>query len=534
MMRLGRLPEKTSMGFVVPGKRRSFIALGGECWDQSNCRAVGVLVSSVRIALLCLLLAHAAVPPRPLAAVAGATVVVIAIFCEYTIRKGFWPAAMALLMLSHFCYGYLWNFVGLAAVITVALDPRWRPRRTGRMKTDGAANALLLVLFANNLLGWVVKNEAPLGSRLAGALIFCGFVAVFLQLSREPMTTSRVHTFLGITGLMAAWLVAVGILQRLRLNTIPSPMLGYYDERAITQTRGSIASFSLFDHTELYGEYAALVFVLFIPFWIFRLRAMGATAKWAAAIPLISVGNMFLSSARSAFVISAVGIALYAVIFMRDLRRVSVAWSRILVLGALSVSAMLCVGGLFGVEGVVRKFQEGKPAGSITVAGLISGEDINRGRPFEIGWRRLREGSWWLGYGSGLYQSNVLAWTGSPTGTVAASGRSDRYADLHNLYFQAIMLYGWSGAAAFFGLILLPLVRIWRARMAAGHEILRALGTALAICWLLFLVDEWKIAALRSENYQLIMWIWLALTHSVSRSLMAVPIKQMAMKCTNC
>ena len=485
------------------------------------------------VSALCLAAGHFAIPPfRSQLLLVGSAVFLLATVVWYVLKRGFWQSAMLLLVLSHFCYGNgsggLWNFWALAAIMGTLL---WLPRvralhRDRLLKGDGLTFLFVLVLLISNVLGWVLKNPAPLWILIQGASPLLAYLLVFWKLSRTPVTPARVHLFLALTAVMAVWMLAVGVTQRAGLNSINSPIFGYYDPTIATSRHAdeySRADTSLFDHSELYGEYAALVLILFLPFLMTRAQQSFRAVTFLAV--LVSAGNILLSSSRSCVVISFLGLLL-TVIAMRHARLLRAESYMRILLSIVAVAVFVAwTGDYFGFNVVTNKFT-GTSSQSLTLEGVLTGSSINREVVFQTGFNRLRKESWWVGYGSGLPDYNLAAWTGSTSGLVLGSRGWTQLADLHSQYMQAVILNGWIGTAAYCGLLILPLLRLARSlpRVAAAGET-GTLAIGLGVCFAVFLVDQYKIAALRSMNYQMLHWIWLGIAHATTRALLTSPAR---------
>ena len=150
----------------------------------------------------------------------------------------------------------------------------------------------------------------------------------------------------------------------------------------------------------------------------------------------------------------------------------------------------------------------------ITYESIISGEDINREVAFEIGRDIINRENWMLGYGWGTNSSNRIAWFET----------DDFYrSDPHSIYYSLPPLFGWFGSLAFLLIFIFLIFRLFKKiYMSKYIDFLNILRFGFIFLLIFFLINEYKITALSSPHYFMIIWIWLGMACSI-----LLPIKSM-------
>jgi len=240
-------------------------------------------------------------------------------------------------------------------------------------------------------------------------------------------------------------------------------------------------------------------------------RAMGVSQYLLVATVLIFTLCMIMSETRSSILLLCFAMVGYLILF--SFVQVKSIDSRKSFLGLLIVGSLILVAlwNVIGGEYIWNRLN-GLDFDQFAISDLTSGERINRLQPFLIGVDRLRERNWIFGFGSGIPESDRMAWFGY---------QNSPYLDYHSLYLSLPMLYGWAGAGAFIALIVFTAGRcLWAVRRYRKEiHFLTPVCLGLTVFWVLFLVNEYKISILRMANYQMIVWIWLGISHAVVNAL---------------
>ena len=83
------------------------------------------------------------------------------------------------------------------------------------------------------------------------------------------------------------------------------------------------------------------------------------------------------------------------------------------------------------------------------------------------------------------------------------------------------MIYGWGGAASFILLLLYLTVKTWSKYLKYRKIDIPLLNLllGLAVFFLIFIIDQYKINILRTPNFHMIIWIWMGITVSAYNSM---------------
>jgi hypothetical protein len=231
-------------------------------------------------------------------------------------------------------------------------------------------------------------------------------------------------------------------------------------------------------------------------------------------VAIICVAIMVLANMRAAALESIVLIVIYSAMFTIFYRR-SFRYSRYInIFSATLVFLLVSFGTLVGLEYMLKELQEVKIS---SIEDIETGEAINRAGAWSYGVQLIENGSWWVGFGHGVAESNTIAWGGKRAlaGSVGGGGH------LHNLYLALPTLYGWLGSVAYISLFLLTVFRLLTAvKKHSFDRLMTVVCLGFLMSLILFLVDEFKAGnAVQYINYPMIVFIWLGLAIAAVRTL---------------
>jgi len=432
------------------------------------------------------------------------------------IRRDIFAFVMTIYVASHFSYGDnhggLWN---LLAVVVVSI---FFPFIYNNVSVRGGSiliRGLLGIFILSNVAGWVIVNPLPLESLVKGIAAFFGYMLIFYLSSNISITKERVKIYISIVTVLIIYQFIISIFQYYQLADWSSPIVGgnTLGTMVVTEVNRPVGTIQ---HFELFAEYAVLMSCLLVP-----MLSSSTTKKelrlsylQIIAVLIVCCGIVIITSVRAAAILMVLTIVLYYLLlvsrFIKSLDKIS---------QQLKLAMIFMV--VFPVASIYVGYKELKDdfnnvdIENITIQNVISGKAINRGPLIVAALNRIESESWILGFGSGTIQSNQWAWFGYDP-----ERRRPPAAGYHNLYLSIIMVYGWIGAFAFLGIVLTIVFKLLviciKNRRNKSYLVILALG--MGIMWCIFLIDEYKISILRNSNYQMIIWILLGLSYSLTKS----------------
>jgi hypothetical protein len=271
----------------------------------------------------------------------------------------------------------------------------------------------------------------------------------------------------------------------------------------------------LFTNSELCAEYFCFVFVFALIFAGYNkgIAALQINKVFPSLALIISLSMLVLSTSRAAMLLSAAaafGIILVNLITVPSFKGLLRIFSFLIILFIVGGSTLL-LSDFIGLDRVKDKFALLKPT-KMNTQTIISGKETNRFTAFEAGFRRLDSKSWWIGYGYTLPENNMKS---------MGFNKHDIIKDYHSLYLSLPIFYGWIGAASYLLLILITEGRIVTNYLTAKRfdHFIVPVAFGFSICWVIFLLNEYKISVTRNPQYFLLIWLLLGLTHSVANSI---------------
>jgi O-antigen ligase len=448
--------------------------------------------------------------PNPVFWGMGFFIPFILLYMVLIVKKAKFSFLLIIYILQHFNYAE--NQGGLWSLLTFALIAAYlfltKDRKPPFFSEKQYMKWLFAVLIGMHLIGVFTKNPMPLLNRLQGTTTFLSYILTYFFVSRQVITKERLRNFFWICLILSGYTVIVSINQRYSFFYFDSPMFplvmnipGYTS----THSYGTIGS------GPLLGEYMFALITFFTPFFLFKgaQKDLRVQTVWLALLAVLCCVNLVLTNSRATFILLFVMVFIYWIIQVAMARRLSFA-----AFGVTIVISIIFMGSpaFFGFDTLLERFYE-IDVRTMSTAGIITGEYVNRLNVFPFALDRLANESWMVGHGYGTFDSNTIAWFGTLDTTIY---------DLHSLYFALPMIFGWLGAAAFILIVVSVFLRllrtVWKSNNNQMPLYLRAAMIGFTIFWPLFLIDQYKVNVLAKINYQAIFWIWLGLSMALTRT----------------
>ena len=482
------------------------------------------LTGILATAFLALLAGHfVLIQYMPNAMMGGALgLLLVAMIFSYVllIRRDTFGFIILVYISSHFSYGDSHGgLFNISAFVVLAVYLATNRVREISQQRDNVMFAVLLVFILWNVLGWGMKNPVPMIPRLEGIAAFFGFVLIFYLASNVLITKERFRLFLNVTFIMVFYQFMVALNQRYGLVGWNSPLVGGYIEtgKLVTAVTEYAPTSGTLRHFELFGEYGALLTCLLVPFLSSSStqRELRFGSNRIVVMIFICLSFTVLTSNRAAAILSVLAFVLYYLIFpMQIFSSIDRFGRQIRVILVIALLVPL-IGTFIGLTQLGEDFSSLSDK-EFSTESIVSGESINRGGLITGGLMRIKQESWWVGYGYGVPRSNRWAWFG-----VDPEKKEAVVSDFHSLYMSLPMVYGWIGSFAFLSMIVITATRLFRVSLKyrKRKSFLVVLAVGFTMFWFIFLVDQYKISILRNTNYQMIFWIWLGLSNAVFKTI---------------
>ena len=139
----------------------------------------------------------------------------------------------------------------------------------------------------------------------------------------------------------------------------------------------------------------------------------------------------------------------------------------------------------------------------INANNVANGEETSRGFTYQTGFKRLLERDWVLGYGFGVGNHYSMAFFGNTDQEIR---------DYHNLYLSLPIMFGWVGGFVFLFIFINTIYKLILSYYSNKKESYSNNLIGFIFTWIIFLINEYKIQAIREPNYFMLIWIWLIIT----------------------
>ena len=467
-----------------------------------------ITTSSVKkilgVSLLCLLVGHLALEDyfsNQMTSLFGLFLIFLIIYRNYINKNDIFGFILVIFICSHFRFGVskggIFNIIIPLFILFLILEKR----KIKEVKTSNKALKLYLWIFIiSNFIGWYFKNPMSKTMLGYGILSFFGYIFIFTISNRLMLTKERLNTLIRLFVYISGYLFFVSLNQHIKIITLKTPLLVGTDIY-------SSFTYGTFGDSELFAEYSLLIFLFLTPFLLSSLtqNEIKVNRKIIIAGIIFSLINLLLTGSRSAFILLFV--SLFILFIYKSAKKVKYFNKNYLPYAIFVFCILFFINIFLNIDYVLTRMSK-LNYDQLSVESIVSGKEINRAYAFSFALDRFRSDSWYVGYGWGTNASNRTAWFINP---------EVPRADYHSLYLSLPMLFGWIGAVSFILIILntlANLIKIFRKlETSFNYLILPVFGFILLLVF--FLINEYKINAMRWPQYFMIVWIWLGLANSV-------------------
>jgi len=464
------------------------------------------------LALLLLASAHLTVKdffPNSVFWITGASLIIISCAGWLILRKDDFGLLLAIFVCAHFGFGEnqggLWSYL-IIAIVLMKLVLQSNPG----FKLSSAPNLInfLIVLFLIHQIIGTLKNPYSLSGNTQATIVIISQLMIFYLFASQKITEFNIKRFLSVWFIVACWAFIMGLNQHYHWVITKSPLLP--QRYTIYKEISSIPAGS-FGNTELFAEYFCIVLVLsfIIACYNKELSKLKINLIFPIIMTFISVASLMMGASRAAVLLGVAAIAYISVqnMFITSMTSMRRAFASFTII-ALAIVMIIFFGSFFALNKMINDFKDLDPQ-QINTESVISGKGINRS--FTPAYYHLKNGSWWFGNGYNVGENNLKS----------LLIKKHTAADYHSLYVCLPFFYGWIGAAAFVGIILLTGLRIYISyfRGKKYNDLLFPISYGLAIIWGIFLLDQYKISVTRNPSYFLIIWMLLGFSHAVAKAI---------------
>lgn len=367
---------------------------------------------------------------------------------------------------------------------------------------EKSINFILIILILSHFAGQVIKSQATIDQKLLGTISFLGYILIFNLVSRLDISIERTKLFVSVTSLLLSYSLLISINKYFMIFNSSSPLFGGLRRFGSSNLAGTLGP------SPTYGELGLLFLTFLLPFILSYTTQQTFKIKTHSIIisGLLALLTILMAASRSVIILAMISFCVYLLVFNFVFSRRTVNLARnfgiILILGA----AFLIIAPSLNLNYVFERFETVNPE-EINLNTVISGEGIHRATAFEIGRNMIDRESWIVGYGWGTIQENRLAWFGD---------KNFFRSDPHSIYYSLPMLFGWVGSIAFILMFLIVIFRLFRLCFLHAGKLREFLLPCFGLAFSLvcFLINEYKITALSTPHYFMIIWIWLGLGNS--------------------
>lgn len=474
--------------------------------------ARGILLLS----LFFLASAHLAVKtffPHPAFWLVGAGAIVAAgtwYLLKYNDVPGF---LLTLFVCCHFAFadqqGGLWSYV-VCAVPALALFLNFRTRFFRKNSVPNYINFLMIIFVIHQIAG-LLFNPYSIISNIQSTVVTISHVFVFYACASIKMSAKQIKRIVSVWFCVVSWIFIIAINQKYHWVITPSPLLPQREWLGVALATTPGGSFG---NSELFSEYFCFIFILSFTLLYFNKDTSQLYTKKLFLFLLIifSTASLLMGGSRSAIILSITSLVII-VLKNTIITNPKKAAKKIFIFFAASIlgtTLLFQVGNIFSLNETVEDFLR-IDRSRISLQSIVSGEGINRSTTYDLGFHRLKEKQWWLGYGYNLPENNRESMGISHT----------KIPDYHSLYLQLPIHYGWIGSASFILIIFFTSIRAffsYQKNNYKNHYIIPIIF-GLSLIWAIFLIDQYKISVTRNPSYFLLIWILLGWTHGAVNSL---------------
>lgn len=367
---------------------------------------------------------------------------------QRTLRKGKIFSFMAVM---YFCsiFPYLlqkgggFNLVAFVCILFYVIQYKHLPFE--RRQNSSTFILFTFLILISCVLGWIVNYNGSGVDFLYSAVSFFGWMALFITASKLIWDREKIKTFIQINFVIIIYATIASLNIRYHFITIDTPMMVQvgWDHLNMFESGGLIGL------SPYYGEHSLFLLILFSVFYFLQQDKAIIKNRLLIAGMVIAEINVFMSIARSSFILSIIGIIM---VFLFQLRTTIIRPNRILaqitivlILGIAILSFIHKAGLDFTLYRVNEIEEVNAEAGGISMENILNGTAINRETSTVLNKERYEsKTSWFVGYGWGINENNRVAWFIDPT---------IKRISPHSQVLAFFFLFGWLGSVGYWGLI---------------------------------------------------------------------------------
>jgi hypothetical protein len=371
----------------------------------------------------------------------------------------------------------------------------------------------LFIIIITTFLGYLFVNENDLRTIIQSGIIFSGIILTFIFVQNLKVAKFHITISLKIVTLLSILLLFVAVNQKIILLDSSLPIFGavaYPTVRSLSIAFSFSRFPSLFCDYELYAEFSLLMLIIAYSI-IMDKRAIDyySFGIYPYILLFSSFLGIILSGTRSGFLLAIVFIIIFSLFRFNLLFTESI--KRLILIVILILPILLIFGDKIGFGYLMDRFSEIN-INFIGIESLRTGEEINRKQVYDLGYARLAQDNWLLGFGFGRGVGNEKAWFG--VNFMQQTGRINPL-DFHSLYLCFPMIYGWIGGMTYLILIVYIIVLLFRKYFFFKDHPLGGIASGFAFMFMFFLIDQIKINSLRYYNYHFLIWILMGVALSI-------------------
>lgn len=427
-----------------------------------------------------------------------------------TIRKGdYFSFFIQLFICNHFTFG---NDIGGVFNLTSGLAFLFHHLVTLNGKfEDSTLNRTtkisIICLGIVQILS-LLNNENALVFKFISAIAFLNILLLFFYSSKMIVTPYDFYRFVLITTIFFSFMFMVSLNQKynfIQSNYPVFPSLNPNSEYEldIKRSTGTLLNY------EAYAEYSISIIAICLPGIL-----SGSFMKFnklfhyvCCTTLFIAIWSIVLSGTRSSIFLLPLVILLTLFLLKKRTKVKNV----LVGLSLVGTFLMLNLTLNFVDFTVFSKRSENIDIESTSLSKILNGEDMNRGDIFAFAINKIEHEAGLIGKG---YYTNKNEYTKVHFDKVDNSG----IPDFHNLYFSAIIIWGYLGTIAllaiFFSIILDGFSSY---KNLANHNLfLNDLLIGFIILFCCFMINEFKIQFIRDANYFVMVLILLSSFNSLN------------------
>jgi O-antigen ligase len=411
---------------------------------------------------------------------------------------------VAILLLSFFQYGGaqggLFNLVAFGLLVFHKLKNKPTTELSQNNKAVVFFGSILLLF---NFLGYLFKPQGFSIDLIFGIFSFLGYVLLFNATSKLSMTKERYHIIIKVLFTITLYSVLVSINKMFNIIYLPFPLFGGASRWESTNIGGLLGA------SPISGEWGLLFSILILPLFfsnkakkMYNLHSRFLSIAFTGAVLTI-----FLAVSRSTIILLAIFMIVFFIFTSIKFNDWFNKFSTLITGLPLLLIILFSLTPVLNLDNVEGRFSQLDPT-QINLETIISGEGINRGVAFEIGFEMIERENWMIGYGWGDTDHNRFAWFGT----------SDFYrSDPHSLYFSLPMLFGWIGGAAFLLLMLSLILKLFAVTNKSSKTSHYLFFPAISFMFLIIflMINQYKASFLGYNHYTMIIVIMLGFANSI-------------------